>query len=188
MQHSHKTQYTIRTATDKFANGSLKYHKHQDFEAEVDEIMAKWMARRNDCEQSNCGNQTSKGRDDHEQSGGENATRRPRRWKDEGKRREQTEIQTRWRWPSTVHAKLRKVRNWNWWRQNRREEGGGRRRCRHVEGDVPMCMQHTKEEHNWNEKRTRWAVATEQKVKTAAKHMKKKQKMKSRAHAAAALR
>ena len=56
-------QTVIRTC----ANGFLKYHKYQDIEAEVETTMGTWMTknRRNDCEQSNCGNQTPNGRDDY---------------------------------------------------------------------------------------------------------------------------
>ena len=49
------------------ANGSLNYYTYQGIEAEVETTMEKWMirTRRNDTEQSDCVNQTSKGRDDY---------------------------------------------------------------------------------------------------------------------------
>ena len=56
-------QIVIRTC----ANGSLKYHKYQDIEAEVEETMKNdWLkTRRNDCEQSIYRNPTKNWRDDY---------------------------------------------------------------------------------------------------------------------------
>ena len=60
-----------------------------------------------------------------------------------------------------------------------RDEGGGRQRIRHVEGDVPLCMRN-KEKEKSNSNRAEGEGSSTK--------MKKKQKVKAKAQATAAMK